>query len=145
MNLRNNRGYSLHELVVVLATLGVVSAVSVPGYVHYAKSHSLDNAASSVASQIRQARAAAIHRGVDQPVLFETDSKGATFKTMNPDGTVLSSGRLPNSVMYDAATSRAFTIRADGSADHAGLIVLRDGRGRCDTVSVEHDGFVVSR
>jgi Tfp pilus assembly protein FimT len=142
---RSARGFSLMEVTVGLATLGVVLAVSVPAIAHYGESHDLSGATETVASQIRLARSLALGTGVDQQMLFETDSKGATCKIVNSDGSLQSSTRLPGRVMYDALTSRSLTMQRNGCADRSSVVVLCDTTGKCDTVSVECTGFVISR
>lgn len=142
--LRNIRGFTLQEAVVGLATFGVVVACSVPTYVRYRESHELKGATETVVSQIRLARSIALRTGVDQPIVFETDSRGAMFKIVNPDGSVKSTGRLPNNVMFDALTSHTVTMQSNGRADRSGVVVLCDYSGKCDTVSVERSGFVIS-
>jgi Tfp pilus assembly protein FimT len=143
-NARNGRGFSVQELVVGLATVGMVVACTTPAIVRYRGSHELRGATETVVSQIRLARSIALRTGVDQPIMFVTDSKGAIFKTVNPDGSVRTTGRLPNTVMYDAMTSRSLTMQPNGCADRSGVIVLCDYSGKCDTVSVERSGFVIS-
>ncbi|MGH7740693.1 MAG: pilus assembly FimT family protein [Candidatus Eiseniibacteriota bacterium] len=143
-NIRSTRGFSVQEVVVGLATLGVVVACTAPAVIRYRESHELKGATETVVSQIRLARSVALRTGVDQPMMFETDSKGAIYKIVNPDGSVRTTGRLPNAVMYDASTSRTLTMQKNGRADRSGRIVLCDYSGRCDTVSVERSGFVIS-
>ena len=141
---RSSRGFSLIELTLGLATLGVVLAFSVPAIEHFGESYELRGASETVASQIRLARSIALRTGVDKSMLFETDSKGAACKIMNSDGSLFSSGRLPDRVMYDALTCRSLTMQANGCANRSSVIVLCDYSGRCDTVSVECSGFVIS-
>jgi len=141
---RNSRGFSLIELSLGLATLGVMLAFSVPAIDRFGESHELQGASDTVASQIRLARSVALRTGKDQSMLFETDSKGATCKIMNSDGSLFSSGRLPERVMFDALTCRKLTMQANGCVNRSSVIVLCDVSGRCDTVSVERSGFVIS-
>lgn len=143
-NARSSRGFSVQEVVVGLATLGVVVACTAPAFVRYREGHELQGATDTVVSQIRMARSIALHTGVDQPMLFETDSKGAIYKALNADGSVRVTGRLPLTVMYDASTSHLVTMQKNGLADRSGMVVLCDYSGKCDTVSVERSGFVIS-
>ena len=138
------RGFSVQEMVVGLATLGLVVACTAPAFVRNRESHDLDGATETVVAQIRMARSMALRTGMDLPIAFETDSKGAIFKTMNPDGSTRTVARLPNAVMYDASTSHRLTLQKNGRADRNGTVVLCDCSGRCDTVSVERTGFVLS-
>jgi Tfp pilus assembly protein FimT len=141
---RNARGFSVQEMVVGLATLGLFVACTAPAFVRYRESHALEGATDTVVSQIRMARSMALRTGVDQRIAFETDSKGAIFKAMNPDGSTRAIARLPNTVMYDASTSHKLTLQKNGRADRNGTVVLCDYSGKCDTVSVEPSGFVIS-
>ena len=143
--LSNHRGFSFQEMLIVLVSFGVIVACTVPAYVHYSDSHQLQSATETLVGQIRLARSVALSTGVDQPITFETDSKGALYHVDNPDGTIKMSGRLPNNVMYDARTNRKLTMQANGRADHSGMVVVCDFSGKCDTVSVERSGFVIAR
>src|SRR5712691_2954443 len=88
---RSARGFSLMEVTVGLATIGAVLAFSVPAIARFGESHDLSGATETVEQQIRLARSIALGTGVDQQMLFETDSKGATCKIVNPDGSLQSS------------------------------------------------------
>jgi Tfp pilus assembly protein FimT len=144
MEPRVSRGFSVPEVAVAFATLGVVVACSAPAYVRYRDSRELQGAVKSLVSHIRQTRVVALRTGVDQPMVFETDPKGAVFKTMSPNGTMRTTGRLPNTIMYDAGTSRTVTLTSNGRADRVGTVVLCNYGGNSDTVRVARDGFVIS-
>jgi Tfp pilus assembly protein FimT len=133
------------EVTVGLATIGAVLAFSVPAIARFGEAHDLSGATETVEQQIRLARSIALGTGVDQQMLFETDSKGATCKIVNPDGSLQSSTRLPGRVMYDALTSHSLTMHRNGCAEGSSVVILRDSAGKCDTVSVECTGFVISR
>ena len=144
-HLSNNRGFTLAEMLIVLVSFGAVVACTVPAFVHYNDSHQLRTATETLVGQIRLARTVALSTGVDQPITFETDAQGAMYHVDNPDNSVKMSGRLPSNVMYDASTTRTLTMQSNGRVDHSGMVVLCDRNGKCDTVSVERSGFVISR
>jgi prepilin-type N-terminal cleavage/methylation domain-containing protein len=59
---RFQRGYSLVELLTVMAIVGVLSLVTVPAFMNYSKTARLKNSLRQVSSDVRAARARAVTR-----------------------------------------------------------------------------------
>jgi prepilin-type N-terminal cleavage/methylation domain-containing protein len=59
---RFQRGYSLAELLTVMAIVGVLSLVTVPAFMNYAKTARLKNSLRQVSTDIRAARQRAVTR-----------------------------------------------------------------------------------
>jgi prepilin-type N-terminal cleavage/methylation domain-containing protein len=59
---RFQRGYSLAELLTVMAIVGVLSLVTVPAFMNYAKSARLKNSLRQVSTDVRAARQRAVTR-----------------------------------------------------------------------------------
>ena len=89
------RGYSLAELLTVMAIIGVLSLVTVPAFMNYAKAARLKNSLRQVASDVRAARQRAvanvkfvrvtITRDTPAPGLYEIQEStdgGTTFTTV---------------------------------------------------------------
>jgi len=110
--MRNRRGFSLPELLVVLVILGMVTRMALPRIAYLRDRNALRSAKMQVASHIATARAAAIRRA--QPSQFYTSSNSA-WATVGPDGarsSVAGTMRLANmrvalspsndSILFDA-------------------------------------------
>jgi prepilin-type N-terminal cleavage/methylation domain-containing protein len=68
--LRGDRGFSLIELLVVVAVIAIMAAVAVPNIARYFRNYQIRAAAQQVASEIQTARAKAINKNVNFGVVF---------------------------------------------------------------------------
>ena len=59
MNIKNNRGFTLVELLVVVSLIGIVGAMAAPSYVNYMNRQRLNNANEKVYQAMRQAQSQA--------------------------------------------------------------------------------------
>ena len=75
--MRNERGFSLMEVVVVAGVIGLVAAVAIPGMQVAADRNKVITTADLVAAQIREARLAAITRNTTFRVMFDCPAPGA--------------------------------------------------------------------
>lgn len=139
---RGEAGFSLVELVITIATLGLLLAMTIPAYRSYESSQRLRGAAENLATQIRLARDYAMTTGVDQPLHFYENAWDADFHIHNGSNI---SGRwnLPRGVHYGGGSTNVITFSGGGRASPSGTVVLRDDRNRLDTLSVMASGVVV--
>lgn len=68
--LRGTAGFTLIELVMVLAIIGVVTAFAMPSFTRYRNQEEAKEGAQRIAGQLREVRTQAIKRGIPQFVLF---------------------------------------------------------------------------
>ena len=71
--LRGAAGFTLIELVMVLAVIGVVSAFALPSFTRYRNQEEAKEGAARVAAGLRDARSLAIKQGIPHFVLFHPD------------------------------------------------------------------------
>lgn len=64
-------GFSLIELIVVVAIIGIAAAVGLPAIASYYRNYQINGGAREVASEIAAARIKAISRNVNQGVTFQ--------------------------------------------------------------------------
>jgi prepilin-type N-terminal cleavage/methylation domain-containing protein len=107
---KNEDGFSLTELVVVVGIIALVSAFSLPAIASYYRNYQVNGAARNVASEINTARMKAISRNVNQGVTFQVidnNSYRYIVEDENPDlmGTLYD---LPPNVRFQTA------LAADG-------------------------------
>ncbi|MGR0480906.1 MAG: GspH/FimT family pseudopilin [Candidatus Electronema sp. V4] len=73
---QDKAGFSFVELMVVIAMIGVLSAIAAPGVLRSLPEKRLKNAARNLYSDMQRARLQAVKENKKVRVRFETDSKG---------------------------------------------------------------------
>jgi len=85
------RGFSLIELLVVVAIVAIMAAISLPAIASYIKNYEIRGAAQGVAGGLQQARQRAISRNVNLGVIFavlsDTQYRVVTEDDQNPADT----------------------------------------------------------
>lgn len=83
MRLRDQRGFSMTELAVILAIVGILAALGVPSFVKIMPRVRLAGAATTLANEIAGLRMAAIAKSVDFRILFDPANDRYTFQKWN--------------------------------------------------------------
>jgi general secretion pathway protein H len=124
-------GFSLIELVVVLAVLGFALALFVGYKAPWSRGLGLDGAAAELAAGLRSARAQAI--GANRAVAFGLDLAGRGYRIGNGPSRVLQGSfgieLLTVAGERQGAASGDIRFNPDGSST-GGRIMLADGRRR---------------
>jgi prepilin-type N-terminal cleavage/methylation domain-containing protein len=140
-----NHGFTLIELGVVIALIGLILAMAIPAIRHTTTGSTLGAAADGIAMQIALAREKAVDTGGDLIVRFALDSLNSDFHVREAGGGVSGKWSLPPGVVYESHSARGFTVTKDGRASPAAYVILMDREGNKDTVSVQASGMVVTR
>jgi general secretion pathway protein H len=131
------QGFTLLELIVALGIMALGVAVALPYLQGTRAGHQLRATAFEIAGQMRDARATAQARNIDQAVILDVGNRrlwldgSATRRTLPPRMAVDVEVPVAEQLAANVVRVRFF---ADGSAS-GGKLVLRDG-GRRATVSV---------
>jgi prepilin-type N-terminal cleavage/methylation domain-containing protein len=148
----NQAGFTLLELSVVALIFGLILAFSVPFFGSYSQSQLLGASSEELVSQLRLSRQKAMSIGHQQRMTFTTGANGSyvvrdmtTTKDAGPftlpKGITLESASL----LVGGTTGQVVTALSDGRFSGSGAIVLRDSKGRRDTVLVQTSGLALSR
>jgi len=135
-------GFSLIELMVVLAVFGIMMAFGLPSYWRYLQSQAVRGTSENLVQTLQLQRSRAMATGQSVAINFNTAAPAAW--------TVLAAGRsnrnvLPNGVTYASANPTSLTIDKSGRVNTSGLVVFQGRNGTQDTVSVQISGLAVIR
>jgi prepilin-type N-terminal cleavage/methylation domain-containing protein len=138
MNIRRSagqRGYSLTELLVVVAIIGVLSLVTIPGFINMYRARKLRTSLTKVANDLRGARQAAVSHSSTVRMayaengrayyLYESTDEGATWNALGANP------RMVEDTVYFAneGSANAFTDTVDGGepGNLPDIVFLRNG------------------
>ncbi len=149
------RGFTLVEIAVTILLIGLLLAFSVPAFRTVSNTYQLKGTTENVAAQVRMAREKAIATGQAQTVHLYLNTYDADYHIHN-GGYVGAKWSFPVGILYywGASTlpSQAVTMRPDGraydpfsGAPTSGFVILQDGRGQRDTVSIQASGLVLTK
>ncbi len=94
----SSRGYTILEVLVILALMGILMAVSLPAFLRWLPSYRLQSAATTMANHLRAARLLAILKGKNHQVQVKVANEGNYYQVVeDPEGDdriVISIGRV---------------------------------------------------
>jgi prepilin-type N-terminal cleavage/methylation domain-containing protein len=99
--MRSVRGFTIFELLIVVALIGIMSAIGIPTMMEANRRNAVWSASELIGSQIRQARLKAISRNLSFQVRFNCPSTGQ-FRVLQVDGTINQSSRCSSQLLYDS-------------------------------------------
>ena len=105
MKTRKNKGFSLIELIVVLAILGTVAAIAAPNFTRYRDNANLKEAARDISSDIQLYKQRAVAENVRYRITFNS---GANNYVVQKE-TTLNAGNFSSNTLFtkDIGTSNA--------------------------------------
>jgi prepilin-type N-terminal cleavage/methylation domain-containing protein len=139
---KQERGFSLIELMVAIVVFGLLIGFSVPSYQHYALTQKLRGTSENLVQTIQLQRSRAMATGRDVDINFNTAAPAAW--------TVMSAGRmnrmeLPNGISYASAAPNTIRLSRDGRVNSSALVVFQNRTGTQDTVSIQLSGLALIR
>ena len=152
--MRNNSGFTLIELAVVIAIVGVLAGIAVPNFVGWLPKYRLRSSADDIQALVQNARLRAVKENAHVAVLLDPDNDGLdgdyiAFVDENSDwnkdagealvmqGEVSSGIRITGTGYANdrlSFNSRGLCLEGGGS------ITLRNSKGRTKIVNIEMTG-----
>ncbi|MEE9610174.1 MAG: GspH/FimT family pseudopilin [Desulfatiglandales bacterium] len=102
--LRNRKGWTLIELMIAIALIGIISAFAIPGYLAGMPLRRLKADAMDITSNMKYAKMKAVQRNINVGVYF--NSGGSAVNGVDPDAYCVyeDSGSTPN--VFDSTDNR---------------------------------------
>ena len=130
--LRRNAGFSLTELMVIIAIIGILSGIAVPGFVGWLPKYRMGGAARDVRGILEHARLTAVKTGSD--VVVDLDFANETVRTSVGGNTVR---RVRMAAGIDL---KNVDLGAQFRFNNQGMPVFADGIPRSLSVAVSNGG-----
>lgn len=128
---RQERGFTLFELIIVIAIIGVASTVAVPEFSKWRARQAVNGAAKSLLSHLKQARVIAMAENRNVRITFGSnsyvydDDSGGTCGLCKPQ--TVSYSNFSSSADFSVTPSASpFTFSSRGTVN-SGNIVIRSG------------------
>jgi len=138
-------GFTLIEVTIVVALLGLLLAAGVPAFRKITQSYELRGEAETLAGVLRLARQKAVDTGVGQTCCFLNNASGVDFYHQH-NGTVVGPlQRLPKDLSFTTPAGVWYQViwNKDGTVTTSKMLTLKNSHDLRDTVSVQTSGMVL--
>ncbi|UCF05581.1 MAG: GspH/FimT family pseudopilin [bacterium] len=142
---RRNTGFTLVELMIVIAIIGLIAVVSIPGYTRFRQSWKLNGETQQFASALRTARGTAVMKNIDVVFTFDIDHDTYSyFEDTNRNGSLdnneymSSTYELSPGIEIAAHTfsSAILTFGSKGNTRQSGSITIRNSYNNTKRIRV---------
>lgn len=138
--MKRQRGFTLLELIVVMALIGLMSAIALPEFIAWRTQARYNDAAQEIAATLREARSQALSRNLQHRVEFDVDNRqyritagdrainSTAFATVVKDWTVLHRDLVLRGAADCSGTADVtLDFNANGTATPSGICVMTAG------------------
>ena len=136
MNCNRGFGFSVIELLTVLAVMGIVVGIALPGWNRLLPSYHLSSSARQVQSELHNIRMRAAAENIPFQFVYV---EGASDYTILKEGKNRQTKSLPEGISVSKTGTISFSPRGTAGANR---VRLRNGDGSCQQVVVSPTGRV---
>ena len=129
-------GFSVLELVVALALIGILAAIALPGWSRLLPSYQLDGSVRQIQSELHNIKMRAAAENVKLQLGY---IEGSSQYTIQSEGKILATKPLSEGVVITKAGTISISPRGTAGADR---VRLRSSTGLCKQVVVSQTGRV---
>jgi prepilin-type N-terminal cleavage/methylation domain-containing protein len=135
-HMRRNEGYTLIEVMTVLALIGIVASIIIPNVIGWLPNYRLRSGAEEIQSALQLARLGAIKQNTSSTVTFDTANH--TFLA-TVSGQTIKRGEMPAGIQIVSITSPLSMIQFNSRGmanDSSGVITVTNNQGKIKTIAV---------
>ena len=142
LSLLRGHGFTVLELIVVMAIFSVLMAIAVPTWIILVPAYSLSSAARQVQSELHKIKMQAIAENVVFRLDFSETAGTYTIQRLGASTTQHGTKPLPAGIDIRSAIALGFTSRGTASPGGGGTVKLCNSRGVGTNVVVNSTGRV---
>ena len=139
-----SKGFSLIEILIIIAVIGILSLISLPIYRSINPTLSLNANTRQIASHLRQAQQLAVEEQNNYTAVFDINTNYYEIINMQSSSTVISQ-TLQNNITIDSIsnlTDNTVTFTITGSALESGEIILKNANNETKNIEIKPSGYV---
>lgn len=147
------RGFTITELMVVLAIVGVLTVIATPNLSRWSTSIRMESATREIASTLQLARTRAITQNASIRITFDTSAN--TYQLQQRDSVdttkwnnIESAKKLPNGVQLVSVSGNPITFQSGRGSTfpgNNGTITVQNTQGKSTDIVVAQTGRVTVR
>ena len=142
------KGFSLVEVMIVVALIGIVATIAVPNFQNYVRNRNLKTAAQEISSEFFVTRQRALAESRNYRLVFDVGNNRYTTEEETAPGTwtvrqtkqVAASAAANDGIVIDAATETTFNFQPRGTISSPGTIRIKNSIHSVANITVNFAG-----
>lgn len=138
----NHRGFTLVELIIVMAIIAIIGTISIPSFTRYSDNANLKSAAREIASDIQRLRTHAVSKNRKQRIVFNLTNDSYTMAErddadsswINPQTKTLSTFGSGIDITGSTFAGNSIEFQTRGTTS-MGTLTMTNSRGSTATIT----------